>query len=78
MKTTSFAAFTLLAALPYATGSKPDINNTMGVEFYDQNFVMSPLTGSGDNLQDKYMKELFEVPENPWYGGGHQAPGSIN
>ena len=30
---------------------------------------MSPF-GSEDTLQNKYMKELFEVPENPWYNGG--------
>ena len=75
MKATSFAAFALMAALPYAEASTPDLNN-MGVDYYDQQFVMSPLTGSGDSLQDKHMKELFEVPENPWYvgNGGHQAP----
>lgn len=63
MKATSFAAFTLMAVLPFARAYKP--------ESYDQQFVMKPLIGSGNSLQDHYMKELFEVPENPWFTGGN-------
>ena len=64
MKPPSFVTFTLMAASASTAA--------LGTEFYDQKFIMSPMSMSGDSNQDNFMKELFEVPENPWWNGGQE------